>query len=276
MSFFNCLTNTQSTKNTIKHQTFCAIIQARSGSKRFPQKTMKIIKNHPMLYYLLKQVLHSKKISKIIVATTTLSEDDEIENFARSMNVDVFRGDVNDVLDRYFKCAKKFAISNVIRLTADNPLIDPLIIDNCIKKFEDEHYDYVSNIINNDLGFWKYSQNGFPYGFSVEVFTFETLKQAWISSKNILEREHVTAYITKNPKLFRLGYIKNQFNFSTIRLTVDYETDFEIIKKIIENLSVHDIFKMDDIINYLKSNSHLIKSNLVDSYKIGYYDDINQ
>lgn len=229
-----------------------------------------------MLYYLLKQILDSKKISKVIVATTTLPEDDEIEDYAHSMNVDVFRGDVNDVLDRYFKCAKKFAISNVVRLTADNPLIDPLIIDNCIEKFEDGNYDYVSNIINNDLGFWEYSQNGFPYGFSVEVFTFETLKQTWTSCENILEREHVTSYITKNPKLFKLGYIKNQSDFSTIRLTVDYEKDFQIVKKIIENLSVDTIFKMDDIINYLKSNPHLIKSNLVESDKIGYYGKIDQ
>jgi spore coat polysaccharide biosynthesis protein SpsF len=270
------LTYIQNTKNTVRHQNFCAIIQARSDSKRFPQKTMKIIKNHPMLYYLLKQVLHCKKISKVIVATTTLPEDDEIEDFAHSMNVDVFRGDVNDVLDRYFKCAKKFAISNVVRLTADNPLIDPLIIDNCIKKFENGTYDYVSNTINNDLDFWKYSQNGFPNGFSVEVFTFKTLKKAWSLSKNILEREHVTSYITKNPKLFRLGNIKNSSDFSTIRLTVDYEKDFQIVKKIIENLPVDSIFKMNDVINYLKSNSDLFKCNIVESDKIGYYGKIDQ
>jgi len=270
------LTDIQSIENNTKQQTFCVIIQARLGSTRFPQKTMKIIKNQPMLYYLLNQVLHSKKISKIIIATTTLPEDDAIENFANSMNIDVFRGDVDDVLDRYFQCAQKFNISNIVRLTADNPLIDPLIIDNCIKKFENENYDYVSNIINNDFGLWKYSQNGFPSGFSVEVFTFETLKQAWISSKNILEREHVTAFITKNPSLFTLGYIKNQFDFSAIRLTVDYEKDFQVIKKIIEDLHVVNIFKMNNILDYLKSNPNLIKSNFVDSYKIGYYDNINQ
>ena len=267
--------NSLNSKSISQNQTFCVIIQARLASARFPKKTMKNIKNHPLLYYLLNQARYSKKISKIIVATTELPEDDEIEDFVRSFGIDVFRGNTNDVLDRYYQCAKKFSICNIIRLSADNPLIDPSIIDNCIEKFENGKYDYVSNIINNNSNLWKYSQNGFPHGFSVEVFTFDALKFAWKSSKSPPEREHVTPFITKNPSLFKLGYITNQSDYSKIRLTVDYEKDFQVVKQIIENLSTNDFFQMNDIVDFLTKNSHLMKLNSVDS-EVGYYGVINQ
>ena len=162
---------------------FSIIIQARMGSTRLPSKTMLKIKNKPLLDYVYNQVFQSKKISKIIIATTTLSEDNLISDYATSKNISVYRGDSQNVLDRFFQCAKKFSFTNIVRITADNPMIDPSIIDSCIEEFQKKDYDYVSNTISKTNDSWKYDLNGFPYGMAVEIFSFASLEKAWKNAK---------------------------------------------------------------------------------------------
>ncbi len=156
---------------------FSIIIQARMGSTRLPSKTMMKIKNKSLLDYVYNQVSHSKKISKIVIATTTLSEDDTIFNYANSKNILVFRGDSENVLDRFYQCAKKFHLKNIVRITADNPLIDPIIIDLCIEEFNKKDYDYVSNTISKKNNVWQYDLNGFPHGMAIEAFSVSSLEK---------------------------------------------------------------------------------------------------
>ena len=123
-----------------------AIIQARMGSSRLPGKVMKIIDNEKsMLKYVLDQVKNAKNIKKIIVATTNLHEDNVIEEFVKSQNVSCFRGNPEDVLNRYYNCSKKFNLKSIVRITGDCPLIDPQIMDKVIEKYISGNYDYVSN-----------------------------------------------------------------------------------------------------------------------------------
>ena len=124
---------------------FSIIIQARMGSTRLPLKTMMKIKNKPLLDYVYNQVSHSKKISKIVIATTTLPEDDIIFNYANSKNILVFRGDTENVLDRFYQCAKKFHLTNIVRVTSDCPLIDTNIVDTVIDKFVKGNFDYATD-----------------------------------------------------------------------------------------------------------------------------------
>jgi len=120
------------------------IIQARMGSTRLPGKVMRKIGNKPMLYYMINQVKASKKANEIVVATTTLKEDDEIASYAESLGVKVYRGSELDVLDRFYNCMKGQKSKTIIRLCADSPFIDFNIIDDCISKFEKSDVDYLS------------------------------------------------------------------------------------------------------------------------------------
>ena len=238
-----------------------AIIQARLGSTRLPGKILMKIQNKPILYYVLNQVQHSKKITKIIVATTTNIQDDQIANFSSSFGIDFFRGDENDVLDRYYQCAKKVTSEIFVRITSDCPLIDPNLIDNCIDEFSKNNYDYFSNIHKKDGNLWTYNPSGYPMGFAVEVFSFDALKTAWINSKKLSEREHVTLYILNHPEIFKIGNIENTNDHSDIRLTLDYKEDFDLIKIVIEHFPKNEIFDLQKIISFIENKPELKNIN---------------
>ena len=119
------------------------IVQARMGSSRLPGKVMKKVGDKFLLDYVLEQLKSSKNIEKIIVATTTLTNDDIICQYVSSKNIKFFRCSSDDVLDRYYQCAKKFTVDTIVRITADNPLIDPNIIDRVISEYSNKKVDYV-------------------------------------------------------------------------------------------------------------------------------------
>lgn len=227
------------------------IVQARMGSSRLPGKTlMKIDNEYSVLTFLLNQLRFSSLIDKIIVATTNLKEDDVIENFVKNLGIDVFRGDSKDVLDRYFQCAKKFSIDIIVRITADNPLIDPLIIDDLIKKFTLNSYDCLTN---------AYVRT-FPYGTEVEIFSFKSLEKSWNNSIKPSEREHVTPFFYNNPQFFKIHYEKSSRNLSNLRWTIDRENDLLLVKSIISKIKKRPIL-MNDILNLFSKDPELFKIN---------------
>ncbi len=227
------------------------IVQARMGSSRLPKKTlMKIDNEHSVLNFVINQLSFSKLIDKIIIATTNLAEDDVIENFVNNLEIDVFRGNSNDVLDRYFQCAKKFSIDIIVRITADNPLIDPMIIDDLIKKFTTNSYDCLTN---------AYVRT-FPYGTEVEIFSFKSLKKSWNNATKPSEREHVTPFFYNNPQSFKIHHEKNSKNISNLRWTIDRENDLLLVKSIISKIKKRPIL-MNDILNLFSKDPELFKIN---------------
>ena len=232
------------------------IIQARMGSKRLPGKVMMKIEDKPLLYYVINQVKGSKYNSEIVVATTNLHDDDEIALYSKTQNVKVFQGNENDVLDRFYQCAKKLSNEPIVRICADSPFVDYHLIDECIQKFEDSEFDYVSNTIIKHGETWKEDQNGYPLGTAVEVFSFDTLEKAWKESKSPYEREHVTDYIIKHPKIFRLDSVQNFEDFSHYRIVVDYKEDFELANKIINNFPEENRFSIQQVISFLKKSTN--------------------
>ena len=226
------------------------IIQARMGSSRLPKKSMKKIRNQPILYYVLEQIKKSQHIDKIVVATTFKKEDNEIINFLKKKKIPYFRGKSDDVLDRYYKCAKKYSFSIIVRITADNPLIDFSIVDRVIQKFLSNECDIVTNTVPRT----------FPYGTEVEVFSFNALKQAWHHATNSTDREHVTAYLYSNSKKFKILSLKNKKNYSKFRYTLDEIQDYDLIKNIILNIKKRPIL-MNDVIDYLRKNPDILELN---------------
>ena len=124
----------------MNHSKIDCIVQARFGSSRLPGKIMLRADNENIvLDYLINQLKYSKLIEKIIIATTMNKEDDQIVEFAKKNQIEFFRGKEKDVLDRYYQCAKNFSSDNILRITSDNPLIDPTIVDDLIINYQKIH-----------------------------------------------------------------------------------------------------------------------------------------
>ncbi len=227
------------------------IIQARMSSTRLPGKVlMKLDEQNTILDFVIQQIKHCKSIEKIIIATTNLKEDDVIEIFAKNKNILCFRGNPSDVLDRYYQCAKLYSLSIIIRITADNPLIDPTIMEKVITEFRSRSCDYISNAV----------VRSFPYGTETEIFSFDALEKAWNNAKNDNEREHVTPYFYNNPDKFRIHHVENQKNLSSLRWTVDQIEDLILVKNIVSKINKNPIL-MTDIVNLLTKEPKLVDIN---------------
>jgi len=199
-----------------------AIIQARMGSTRLPGKVLKEVNGKSLLMYQIERVKISKLLDKIVVATSMSSKDDLISDFCKRNNIDCFRGSENNVLSRYYECAKEFQADIVVRLTADCPLSDPVVIDDVISLFQKEKVDYTANTAPPDT-------TRFPDGSDVEVFSIQALKRAFIECLNPHDREHVTFYFWQHDNNFKTIQMSQGVDWSKYRFTVDYPEDFEVV-----------------------------------------------
>ena len=232
------------------------IIQARMSSIRLPGKVMMKVENeNTMLDCVINQLQNSKEIKNIVIATTNHKEDDVIVELVKRKGIKYFRGSKKDVLDRYYQCAKKFSFAEIIRITSDNPLIDYEIADTVVKYFKLNNYDYITT----ELPFNTFHRT-YPSGYTVEVFTFSALENAWKNAKLPSEREHVTPYFYKNKEIFRQTDIENSEDLSHFRCTVDTKYDLELIQKIYSNIKKRPIL-LSDVIKLLETNTEFVKIN---------------
>ncbi len=229
-----------------------AIIQARMGSTRLPGKVMKTILGKPVLIHDLVRIRRMKSLKGIVVATTTLEEDDIIEKTVRNYDEGIFiyRGDTYNVLDRYYNAAKNCKADAIVRITSDCPLIDPDVSDKVVEAFMKNNCDYCCNNMPRT----------YPHGLDTEVFSFKSLENAWKSATGQYEKEHVTPYIREHPEIFKLCNVKNEVDLKHMRWTLDYPEDFEFIKEIYDRLGKR-MFNMEDILKILKDEPYLIEIN---------------
>ncbi len=231
------------------------IVQARMGSKRLPGKIMKLINNKPILFHVLKQIKQSKLNDEIIICTSNKKENNIVRNFCKKNTVRCFSGSENNLVNRYYLAAKKYDINVIVRLTADCPLVDPEIIDMCIKKFLSRNYDFVANTSPP-------YRKSYPDGVDVEVFSFKTIETLNRECTNKEDLEHVTPYIWRKKKRFKLFRFELNENLSSYRFTLDYKEDLILIKKIILDFNKYRIkINMKNIINYLKKNKNIYLIN---------------
>ncbi len=233
-----------------------AIVQARVGSTRLPGKVLRPLSGKPMLWHVFNRLSHSKLIHKTVIATTTLPEDNQIELFCKENRILFYRGSSDDVLNRYFECAKKFRTEIIVRITADCPLIDPEIVDKMIKAFlklnELRIFDYLSNTIHRT----------FPRGLDIEIFSFRTLLKVNRQAAKEYEREHVTPFIYEHPQMFKIKNFVSEKDYSFHRWTVDTEEDFKLVEEIYKALyNQKKIFLLEDILKLFKNRPELININ---------------
>ena len=233
------------------------ILQARMSSTRLPGKVMmKIDNENTMLDCVINQLKNSKQTKNLVIATTEQKEDDVIVELVKRREMKYFRGSKKDVLDRYYQCAKKFDFSEIIRITADNPLIDYEILDTVVEHFKSNNYDYIT-IDQPQISTFHQT---YPWGYNVEVFTFSALENAWKNTKLTSEREHVTPYFYKNNEIFKQTSIENSEDLSRFNCTVNTKYDLELIQKIYSNIKKRPIL-LSDVIKLFKANPELVKIN---------------
>lgn len=226
-----------------------AIIQARMGSSRLPGKVLADIGGRSMIQRIIERVEACPEIDKVVVATTTASSDDALESWAHAnTRCAIYRGSENDVLDRFYQCARQFAASIIVRVTADDPLKDPDIISRALKWLEtDPTLDYCSNTLHPT----------YPEGLDVEVFRFEALERAHKDAMLPSDREHVTPYMWKNPSLFHLKNIELGRDLSSWRWTVDKPEDLEFVRAVFANFPENPLVSYLDVIALLDAHPEL-------------------
>lgn len=231
-----------------------AIIQARVGSTRLPKKVLLPLNGKTILENVYERVSASKLLDKTVIATTVNPNDDELVTLCKIKGIEIQRGSEEDLLDRYYQVAKHYRAENIVRITADCPLIDPKIIDRAIDTHLKEGNDLtVTAFLNGET---------FPDGEDVDVFTFALLEEAWQKATLTYQREHVTQYFTANEKKFKIGKIQHKENLSDKRWTLDESSDYEFIKAVYAGLAKkNEIFGMEEILQYLKEHPELEKIN---------------
>ncbi len=228
-----------------------AIIQARMGSTRLPGKVLMDIGGCTMLARAVRRTERAKLLDEVVVATTINESDDVIIEECVRLGVATFRGSVEDVLDRYYRAAQWCRAEVVVRITSDCPLIDPEIIDQVVNVFLTQECDYASNSI----------ERAFPRGLDTEVMSTEALTRAWSEAKESYERVHVTPYLHRNPRLFRLLSVKADADYSMHRWTVDVQQDLDLVRQIYARLGNADTFSWRDAIALLNREPELADTN---------------
>jgi len=227
-----------------------AIVQARMGSTRLPDKVMKSIGGIPMIELLLNRLARAEEVNQIIVATSLDKRNLSLFEHVRKLGYICEQGSENDVLDRYMQAAKKNQADVVVRITGDCPLVDPGLVDEVIRRFKIEDVDYLCN---------NYPPT-YPDGLDIEVCWFKALEQAWRETSDPFDREHVTSYLRK-PGLFKTGVMQHELDLSSLRWTVDEPADFTVIEKVFQYFYPRIDFTWKDVLDLQLKQPDLFSFN---------------
>ncbi len=194
-----------------------AIIQARMGSTRRPGKSMALLAGNPLLWHFLQRVKHTKNLDEIVLATTIKPEDDILEDVAQKCGVMIFRGSENDLVDRYYQAAKSHKADIVVRICADNPVVEPEEVDRIVIYHQEGKSDFSANTHN-------ILDNQYPDGLGAEVFDFAKLEEIWKITTDPRNREHPHTYFYEHPEKYRIGTVPCPTNFRRPELKLDVNT----------------------------------------------------
>jgi spore coat polysaccharide biosynthesis protein SpsF len=240
------------------------IIQARMGSTRLPGKHLKTVIGKPLIAFLVERLRQVQSAHEIVVATTDNPLDEKLIEFCKAENLSYFRGSEEDVLERFYQCAKQYQADVIVRVTADCPLIDPAIIDKVIQQFLENYprTDFTSNVI----------ERRYPRGMDVEVFSFNSLEKVFNEAKLPEEREHVTPYYYRHPDLFQITSVVKETDNSQYRWTVDTEDDFKLISLVLQRIyPKKPTFTLEDLLklfyehpDWVEINAHVKQKEIGD------------
>ena len=227
-----------------------ALVQARMGSTRLPNKVMKLIGGIPMIELLLERLSKSNELDQIVVATSVDKRNQPLVSHIRKLGYACEQGSENDVLDRYVEAAKAHNADVVVRITGDCPLVDPELVDECIRGFKAAGVDYYSNA----------NPPSYPDGLDVEVFSYKALEKAAKEAQEPFEREHVTPYLRKSA-FFSIASMEHLEDLSLLRWTVDDPVDFVVIESVFRHFHPSRDFKWKEVLDLQRQQPEIFSIN---------------
>jgi glutamate-1-semialdehyde 2,1-aminomutase len=227
-----------------------AIVQARVGSTRLPNKVMRSISGKPMIELLLARLSRSQQISEIVLATSDDPRNQPLIDLVSSLGYRSIVGSEDDVLGRFITAGRLTGAEVVVRITGDCPLIDPELVDHCVREFTTRGVDYLSNSV----------PPSFPDGLDTEVFRFAALETASMETNVSFDREHVTPYLRESGK-FSNASVENDFDLSALRWTVDEQADFNVVANVFDHFSPDIHFSWRDVLALQVRHEHLFADN---------------
>jgi spore coat polysaccharide biosynthesis protein SpsF len=233
---------------------FVATIEARMTSSRLPGKVLLPVNGRPLLAHLVRRLRAVPSLNAIVLATTTNSTDDVLEEFAHAQGIGCFRGSEDDVMGRVLGAATSAVADVVVEITGDCPLIDPDIVEMVIRTFRANDADYVGNS----------HVRSFPDGMDVQVFRRSTLARSAAMTDAPLDREHVTLHIRNHPESFRPLHIvaPPDLHWPELGLTLDEPGDYELMRRVIEKLEPADpTFRCGEVLRLLRANPGWLELN---------------
>ena len=254
-----------------------AIIQGRMSSSRLPRKILANIAGQPMLTRVFTRTSRATTLDEVIFATTTDASDDSVAEYCDFSGIPYTRGSLYDVLDRYYQTAKQAKADVVVRITADCPVIDPVLIDDVVNTVISEQsstnskpFDFVCNRLPPPC------HRTYPIGLDIEACTFKALEQAWKKAKEPQHREHVMPYFYEgvqlsaisrqllegtSPRGFNIALLQHTTDFGDYRWTVDTPEDLEFMRQVYSHFNGRDDFTWKEVLDLVHDNPELIKIN---------------
>jgi len=256
-----------------------AIIQARMSSSRLPGKVLLDIAGEPMLARVVTRTSRATSVHQVLVATTTDASDDPVAACCDSMGISHTRGSLYDVLDRYYQAASLSKADVVVRITGDCPVIDPVLIDDCVNTLLEGSFDFTCNRLPPPF------TRTYPIGLDTEVCSFSSMKKAWSEAKENFHREHVMPFIyeggslvTENRSLstgtsqrgFRIAQLHQDPDYGQMRWTVDTPEDLEFMRQVYSRFDDRDDFTWQDVLHLIQSEPELASINSTVRHKTLY------
>ena len=208
-----------------------------------------IVEDMPLVEYIYRRCLQSKEADLVVVITSTHSSDNRLNDYCIKHGMEVFRGSLDNVLDRYVSAADFFQADVVCRVCGDSPFVDIELIDRMFTIQQDEKLDYVA-----------LEKNTFIAGFDSEIISTLALKKSKEAGVSDKEAEHVTLYLKANQEKFKTKFIKVDLclsNLKDISLTVDYPRDLLLCQEVVKSLDDAFVFKSKEVLNILLKNKNV-------------------
>jgi spore coat polysaccharide biosynthesis protein SpsF len=247
-----------------------AIIQGRMSSSRLPGKILADIAGQPMLTRVFTRTSRAKTLDEVIFATTTDASDDPVAEYCDFSGIPFTRGNLFDVLDRYYQAAKQAKASIVVRITADCPVIDPDLIDDVVKAVTEDQFDFSCNRLPPPF------HRTYPIGLDTEVCTFTMLETAWKKATETFHREHVMPYFYEgveltrqsrsletglSPRGFNIALLNHITDFGDYRWTVDTPEDLEFMRQVYARFDGRDDFTWKEVLDLVHDEPKLMEIN---------------
>lgn len=230
-----------------------AIVQARMGSTRFPGKALAMLGKKTVFEHVVERTAASREVGRIVVATTRLAEDDALESLCGTIGVPCYRGSTDDVLERFFEAAKKAGAEHIVRVCADSPFIDPVLMDRIVADHLKKKADFTYMVLTQDV----------LWGTASCVFNYASLEKMHMTTKSAMDREHVTLYMLDHPAEYRMNPVfPDKYMMKPYRVTLDTKEDYEVIRKVYDALGGGErMFFTKEIMDYLEAHPEVTRIN---------------